>query len=65
MNELSHQEWRVLRLIVEAHTNQYISMLLNIVLRTVEKHLSSIYRKLNMTNRAGAIKWYWHCYHQA
>ncbi|PRY39619.1 ATP-binding protein [Umezawaea tangerina] len=50
--ELTHAELRVARLVVDGRTNREIADELAVALRTVEKHLTSAYRKLEVSGRA-------------
>jgi ATP/maltotriose-dependent transcriptional regulator MalT len=52
MDVLTNGEWRVVDLAVTGATNQEIADTLLITLRTVEIHLTSVYRKLVVTGRA-------------
>ena len=45
----------MLHWIAEAKTNTEIGKILSISVRTVEKHVETIYRKLGVENRMGAI----------
>jgi DNA-binding NarL/FixJ family response regulator len=52
--KLTVREHEVLRLIVQGKTNQAIALELNISEKTVEKYMSTIYAKLNVTSRVEA-----------
>ncbi|OQM44166.1 DNA-binding response regulator [Anoxybacillus sp. UARK-01] len=52
---LTQMELTILRLIAEDHTNAEISEQLKISRRTVEHHISSIIRKLDVDSRVGAV----------
>ncbi len=52
---LSVREVEVLRLIVSGNTNQEIAALLSLSVRTVERHITSLYRKIDARGRADAI----------
>ncbi|MFN3284212.1 MAG: PfkB family carbohydrate kinase, partial [Pseudothermotoga sp.] len=52
---LTHTEKRVLQLVAEEKTNEEISGQLSISRRTVEYHISSIFRKLDVDTRVGAV----------
>ena len=55
---LSAREAEVMDLITKGYKNTEIADKLHVALVTVEKNVSSIYRKLDVKNRAGAIlKW--------
>ncbi|HXF85597.1 MAG TPA: response regulator transcription factor [Anaerolineales bacterium] len=56
-NSLSEREKQVLRLLTEGASNKDISSKLRISLKTVDKHLERIYRKLGVTSRAEAVLW--------
>lgn len=55
---LSKRERHVLQLLTEGMENKEIAESLNITINTVEKHLSSIYRKLGVTTRTEAVHWW-------
>ncbi|HLO18091.1 MAG TPA: response regulator transcription factor [Anaerolineales bacterium] len=55
---LSHRECQVLQLLTEGRENKAIAAALGITLKTVEKHLENVYRKLGVTSRAEAIHWW-------
>lgn len=52
---LSRREAEVLHWIAEGKTNLEIGRILSISVRTVEKHVEIVYRKLGVENRMGAI----------
>jgi DNA-binding CsgD family transcriptional regulator len=52
LHELTPREVDVLRLIAEAKSNQEIAAALVVSIRTVERHISSIYEKLGVSGRA-------------
>lgn len=54
--QLTEQEKKVLELLVEANTNEQISVKLGIGLRTVKTHTGNIYSKLGVKNRAQCVK---------
>ncbi|NLL17688.1 MAG: response regulator transcription factor [Clostridia bacterium] len=54
LKELTEQEKKVLALIAEAKTNKEIAQCLYISEKTVRNYVSSIFRKLNLTNRSQA-----------
>lgn len=56
---LSYREWQVLELLANGKSNKEIAEQLAISINTVERHLSHIYSKLTVKNRAGAGQWYW------
>jgi LuxR family transcriptional regulator, maltose regulon positive regulatory protein len=55
INQLTPMEKRVLKLITNAYTNKEIASKFNITVRTVKAHVSSIYKKLKVRNRAECI----------
>jgi len=50
--DLTARELEVARGVVERGTNKHVAAALNISEKTVEKHLSKIFRKLGLTSRA-------------
>ncbi|HLO31452.1 MAG TPA: LuxR C-terminal-related transcriptional regulator, partial [Anaerolineales bacterium] len=52
---LSQRELEVLRLIVEGATNKEIAFELVLTVNTVKRHISNIFGKLHVSNRAQAI----------
>lgn len=56
---LHNREWQILALLADGRSNKEIAHELFVSVNTVEKELSKIYRKLAVTNRGGAITWYW------
>ena len=52
---LSQRELEVLRLIIEGATNKEIADELVLTVNTVKRHISNIFRKLEVSNRAQAI----------
>ena len=55
--ELSARELDVLRLLPKGYTNYQIASELSITETTVKNHLTSIYSKLGVRARAGAVAW--------
>ena len=53
--ELSDREREILTLIVQGHTNQEIAAQLVLSLKTVRNHVSNIFSKLHVADRAHAI----------
>ncbi len=53
---LSPREMEVLQLVAEGHTNGSIASLLNITVKTVEKHRTRIMNKLNVHDTAGLVR---------
>jgi DNA-binding NarL/FixJ family response regulator len=52
---LTPRELDVLRLVVQGHRNQEIAQQLNVSIKTVETHITSLYSKLGVQSRAEAI----------
>lgn len=52
---LTEREWEILELIVKGKKTKEMSELLYISTKTVANHISSIYRKLNVRDRVGAV----------
>ncbi len=57
LTPLSLREWEVLRLLLQGLSNKQIAHSLGISHKTVELHLTSIYRKIGVKSRAEAILW--------
>ena len=55
MNDLTAREREVLSLLVEGKTNKEIGSVLDVTGRTVEQHLTHIYRKLGVSSRSEAL----------
>jgi DNA-binding CsgD family transcriptional regulator len=53
---LSSREAEVLYWIAEGKTHPEIATILGAAIRTVHKHAENIYRKLNLENRAAAMR---------
>ncbi|TCL64760.1 LuxR family two component transcriptional regulator [Hydrogenispora ethanolica] len=53
---LSSREMEVLQLVAEGHTNNSIASLLNITVKTVEKHRARMMSKLNVHDTAGLVR---------
>lgn len=53
--KLSIQEQKVLELLLKGLANKQIALELQVCEKTVEKHLTSIYRKFGVTSRTEAI----------
>lgn len=51
---LTPREWEVLQLVAGGDTNKRIAAALSISERTVERHVSNIFRKLGVSTRSGA-----------
>lgn len=56
---LSRRELEVLRLVAAGDTNKAIAAALFLSERTVERHLSNIFTKLDLATRAAATAWAW------
>jgi DNA-binding NarL/FixJ family response regulator len=56
LSPLTDREVEVLNLLAQGHPNKQIALALGISDHTVKFHISSIYNKLNATNRAEAIR---------
>jgi two-component system response regulator NreC len=56
-DELSERERDVLRLIALGHTNAEVAEQLYISIRTVESHRAHIQQKLNLSSRAGLVRY--------
>ena len=56
---LSRRELEVLRLVAAGDTNKAIAATLFLSERTVERHLSNIFTKLDLSTRAAATAWAW------
>jgi DNA-binding NarL/FixJ family response regulator len=54
--DLTERELEVLNLLAEGYANKQISLELEISEHTVKFHVSSIYTKLNVSNRAEAVR---------
>jgi two-component system, NarL family, response regulator DegU len=54
---MTNRERQVLAQVIEGKTNQEIGLLLTISEKTVEKHLESIFRKLDVSSRTEAAVW--------
>ncbi len=54
MNELTHREIEVLKLVVEGYSNSVIAKELIVSIHTVKAHLESIYYKLEIHNKVQA-----------
>jgi LuxR family maltose regulon positive regulatory protein len=55
IDPLSQRELEVLRLIIDGATNKEIANELVLTVNTVKRHISNIFRKLDVSNRAQAI----------
>lgn len=57
LNPFTNRELQVLALIVRGKQNNEIANILHIVDSTVETHLTTSYRKMNVSNRTEAFWW--------
>ena len=55
INQLTPMEKKVLKLLTNAYKNKEIASEFNITIRTVKAHISNIYKKLKVENRAQCI----------
>lgn len=55
--DLTQRETEVLRLVALGYTNQEIAASLGLSVKTVETHKGNISRKLNLTSRAGLVRY--------
>jgi DNA-binding NarL/FixJ family response regulator len=51
---LTRREREVMQLIMQGYTNRQIAHALGIAEHTIERHLTNLYRKLEVTNRTSA-----------
>lgn len=56
LEELTHREREILRLLALGHTNQEIAEQLIVSVRTVESHRAHVMTKLRVTTRAGLVR---------
>lgn len=56
---LSKRELEVLKLVALGNSNKEIAHILQISEYTIEKHLTHIFQKIQVTNRIAASYWYW------
>ena len=55
-DRLSAREQQVLKLVAEGRTNNGIAQIMNVSVKTVEKHRSSLMQKLNVHDMAGLVR---------
>lgn len=55
-DRLSSREREVLQLIAEGHTNKHIAQVLNVSVKTVEKHRTNLMAKLNVHDLPGLVR---------
>ncbi len=55
--KLSCREWDVIQLILAGKSNREIALALSISIKTVEKHINRVYRKLGVHPRVAVIRW--------
>lgn len=60
----TNRETQIMDLLVAGCRNNEIARQMNIAPVTVEKNLTNIYRKIGVTNRTSAIKWYLNVFSQ-
>lgn len=53
--DFTKRELQVIELLLEGKSNDQIALQLNVTTRSVEHHLTSIYKKLGVSSRAEAI----------
>ena len=58
LNVLSQREIQVLKELAHGKSNKAIADTLGITINTVEKHLTLIYKKINVRCRGEAILWW-------
>ncbi len=56
---LSQRQWQVIEGVAHGQTNIQITQSLCISVATVEKHLTSIFKRLALSNRTSLTQWYW------
>ena len=56
-NQLTKREWEILKSLKDGKSNQDIATLYQISKRTVEFHLTNIYKKINVNSRIKAALW--------
>ncbi len=54
---LTRREQQVFGLLIEGNSNKQIAFALRISPKTVEEHLTNIYRKIGATSRLAAVLW--------
>ena len=57
LDQLTSREKDVLRLIARGYAYKQVARKLNISIKTVETHVSSVFRKLQLTNRQELARW--------
>jgi DNA-binding NarL/FixJ family response regulator len=57
LDKLSNTELNILKLVSDGKTNQEIANELFISVHTVKKHISNVFRKLNLTSRSETRKY--------
>jgi DNA-binding NarL/FixJ family response regulator len=55
---LTRREWQVARLVARGHSNRQIARELVVSDRTVDTHVSHIFRKLGVSSRAQIAAWF-------
>jgi DNA-binding NarL/FixJ family response regulator len=56
VEELTARESEVLELLADGYANKQMALALGISEHTIKFHIASIYNKLNVTNRAEAVR---------
>ena len=56
VTDLTRQEFRVLELMAQGHSNQEIAQKLHVAISTVKSHVSKVLNKLSARRRSEAIK---------
>jgi two-component system, NarL family, nitrate/nitrite response regulator NarL len=54
--ELTNREWQVLSELIAGHSNKQIGRTLGLEEITIKIHLRNVYRKMNVSNRAQAVR---------
>ena len=57
ITKLSNREIEVLRLLMKGFANRQIAAELRVCEKTIEKHLTNIYKKAEVSSRSEAILW--------
>lgn len=57
MDRLTHREQEVLRLIARGYTYKEVAARIHVSVKTVETHVSSVLRKLQLSNRHELTAW--------
>lgn len=54
---LTDREYQILLLLIQGKSNKQIAVSMDIDQKTVEQHLTHIYKKIGVTSRVNAILW--------